>query len=1269
MLEITTDDIGRLDDGALRELVVRLCEAELSAAGLPTSDLTAGGPQDAPDGGIDVRIDAAGALGGNGYVPRGQTGFQVKASPMPASALANEMAPGGKLRDTISALLAEGGAYVVVCSKASPTDSRLRLLKQKMWETANGKTIHPEAVLDFIGADRLALWCRAHPGVSAWARGAVGRPTEGWFPYGNWSRPSEGIEPELILDESARLIDERSPQDGALGVKDGLERMRALAGTPRSSMRLVGLSGVGKTRLVQAIFDDRIGQGALPEHKALYCDYGTPVSPTPSEIARQLVARQAEVVLLVDNCSPETHRTLSEIVALPGSRVSLLTVEYDVRDDDMEGTEVFRLEPASDDVTVSLIKRRYPHINQANGRRLADIAGGNARIALALAHTVRRGESLGRLRDDGLFERLFFQRNQQDPALLAAAEITSLVYSFDGEDEADTSELAVLAQLAGQSVSALKLACAELGRRDLLQKRSHWRAVLPHAVANRLAARAFERLDLPAVGEAMEVGGQRLLRSFSRRLAFLHDAAQARNLAESWFAADGRLGRLHQITDADFELFRNLAPLAPEAALSAITRGAQADSGWSKFGSNYYGGVRSRHELARLIRALAFDPPMFDEAATRLVEIAIADKENDRQPNKPVLIGLFKLYLSGTMAGPAQRHAFLKLLTDSDDDQRITLGMELLDSMLETHWFGSVDSFDFGARPRSFGWEPASPEDIAAWFLPAIDLAKTIALSKTKLAVQARQILSNRFRGLWWKTVLKEALSRTMITLTQDAFWPEGWIAVRSAIRFAPQDADVSDLRSLEAQLRPSDLLQQARAYGFSKGYDSIDLEDLDEDDDETVGHRGRAERITRKIAIAVAADDEVRQLLIPDLVRSGVQRHWSFGEGLALGADDPATIWTELVDALRLALADDPEPAVLRSFLRAWATRDPEAVQAVFDWLLHEPGLGQWFPFLQTATYPFDAAAVARLLTSLDVGITPAAGYYTLVYGGVIEAIEPTIFATLIAGIAAKEGGHRVALQIFHMRLFSDREKSSIDPAIRQAGRDLLATYSFGSRDQREEANLAELAGACLGGPEGERAAERLLRRLKVAVNRYNAYAHDHDELVATVFALQPRVALDFFLERQFQSHQGRYSRSLLHHFTFRAKPVTHVSENDLLAWAAADPPVRYKRIAACIPIFIGKDPDISDDADRWWPPALALLESAPDRAEILNEYDDHVHPRSWSGSRAAILERRRVAMKRLDDHSDALVREWGLGWQRRLAEMIPQERARESRREQSFE
>jgi hypothetical protein len=51
LLDISGEDIAQLGDKDLRSLVARLCEAEMRQRDLPTSSVTAGGEQEAKDGG------------------------------------------------------------------------------------------------------------------------------------------------------------------------------------------------------------------------------------------------------------------------------------------------------------------------------------------------------------------------------------------------------------------------------------------------------------------------------------------------------------------------------------------------------------------------------------------------------------------------------------------------------------------------------------------------------------------------------------------------------------------------------------------------------------------------------------------------------------------------------------------------------------------------------------------------------------------------------------------------------------------------------------------------------------------------------------------------------------------------------------------------------------------------------------------------------------------------------------------------------------------
>lgn len=446
MFDITPDDISQLNDVDLRELVGRLCEAELASRQLSPAAVTWGGNQTAADGGLDVRVSLPIGVSIEGFVPRPSAGFQVKKPDMLRAKIIAEMRPKGTIRSVIQELADEAGAYVIVSSTGSTADSALRNRQNAMREALDGVGNADQLHTDFYDRTRLATWVRRHPGLITWVKEKVGRALVGWRPYGPWTGVAEGVDAEYLLDDKLRLHLGRHRDAPAQSVAHAIDELRDELAQPGKIVRLVGLSGVGKTRLVQALFDARIGARPLPPSFAVYTNLSDNPDPQPTGLASDLIANRMRAVLIVDNCPPDLHRRLSDLCSGQTSTVSILTVEYDVREDQPEDTHVVTLDTSSPELIEKLVRRRYPHVSQVDACSIAEASGGNARIAMSLAQTVERSETIAGLSNDELFQRLFQQRQDANNALLLAAQACSLVYSFQGE--ALTGEEAELPRLA-----------------------------------------------------------------------------------------------------------------------------------------------------------------------------------------------------------------------------------------------------------------------------------------------------------------------------------------------------------------------------------------------------------------------------------------------------------------------------------------------------------------------------------------------------------------------------------------------------------------------------------------------------------------------------------------------------------------------------------------------------------------------------------------------------------------------------------------------------
>lgn len=1223
MFDITSDDIIQLNDVDLRELIGRLCEAELSSRGLSPSAVTWGGNQTAADGGLDVRVSLPIGVSIEGFIPRSYTGFQVKKPDMPRVDIIAEMRPTGAIRPVIQELADEAGAYVIVSSTGSTADSSLRNRQNALREALDGVDNGDQLHTDFFDRTRLATWVRLHPGLTTWVRAKVGRALVGWRPYGPWTGGIESVDAEYLLDDKLRLHLGRHRDEPARSVSEVIDELRDELSRPGKIVRLVGLSGVGKTRLVQALFDSRIGSRPLPPSLVVYTNLSDNPDPQPTGMASDLIANRTRAVLVVDNCPPDLHRRLSELCSGQNSTVSVLTVEYDVRDDQPEGTQVVTLDTSSPELIEKLVRRRYPHLSQVDAHTIAEFSGGNARIAFALAETVERSDTIAGLSNDELFQRLFRQRHDPSEALLRAAQACSLVYSFQGESlDGEEAELPCLASLAGQGPAEIYRHVGELFRRDLVQTRGVWRAVLPHAIANRLAARALEDTPYELIDQLLITGGtERLTRSFSRRLSFLHDHPRAIAIAEMWLEPDGLLGDLSALDALGLAMFENVAPVLPEAVLVALERVGNC-------GSSVATIVWQRH--LSLIRSLAYDPSLFERSAHLLAQASTlsSDVQEAKQASDK-FASLFTLYLSGTHASVQQRLGIIEWLIRSDEVKTQALGLAALDKMLETNHFSSVDQFEFGARSRDFGYHPRSDVDVTHWYGAALQLIECLALAEGVLKSELLDLLAQNFRGLWTLNPIRGELERLSRRISVDGFWREGWIACRQTMLFDTgrmSSEATSCLADLEVDLRPSTLPQRVRAIVLGNYSIGLYLEDEGADGD-PVSTIERLDAVARDLGTAVATDDEVFAELLPDLFRGG-NRVCYFGSGLADAAPDLCATWARLIEGLERIALEQRDVQVFMGYLSKLWEKDRDLAQDLLDSALDQPSLVTFLPVLHSVV-SLDERCVERLKRALIEKQVPVRMFRKLAYGRATSDLDCGALKDLLLLVADQSDGFDVALDILYMRLHADcsaqREHEAI---LLETGRELLRRVMFHKDNRREDYQLAGLVKASLTAQDTGPDAAAIAVRLRQAVAAYETHSLDNDDLLTALLEVQPIAVLNaLFGGNEVDQRAGI---DVFEHLQdHRRNPVDSISCETLLAWCEEDRDRRYSLAASIITFANRLEVNVPQG---WSEQAKALLASAPDPRCVLEVLIKRFQPMSWSGSRVSMIEARAQLLDSLE-------------------------------------
>jgi hypothetical protein len=1270
--ELEPSDISNLTDADLREMVARLCEAELISKDLQPSCVQWGGAQEAADGGLDVRVLDAIPLSNPGFVSRDNTGYQVKKNSMSKAACKNEMLEKGVLKAVIGDLLDKKGAYIIVSGKDDCSDKmlseRIIGMKSALEDLPNSDAL----LLDFYGRDRLSAWLRQFPGVALWVRSRLGKPLSGWLPFGKWTATPADQDDEFLLDQHPCVIDINSPQKTPISIPDGIRLVRERLLRAGSVVRITGLSGVGKTRFAQALFEDGICEKSLPKANVIYADLGDDLSPTASELVTYLIANDFSCYVILDNCPPDVHRRLQKQVSSNQAKLSLLTIEYDISDDRPEETEVIHIEPSSEQTVSKLIQKRFLSLGRVNADKVAEFSGGNARVAIALASRVDSDETLASFTDEELFQRLFNQRKGSTESLLESAEVLSLVYSFNVSTQEFNNELGVLSKIGGLERNKLNRNHAELLRRQLSQQRGNWRAVLPHALANRLARRALQNIDPDQINaELFKSDNLRLFKSCAHRLGYLHDFEPARLLAYTWMKIGGPFHNIAMCDDELLKALSHVAPVFPDIVLTAIENASETEGFCSRNNQNF-------SVFVRLLRKIAYDDQYFDRAAEIILRFSETEKPGENNDSiASQLSSLFSLYLSGTKATPTRRLSFVKRMLDSGDVRKLELVQDILRSAFETSHWSSYGDFDFGARSRGFGWEPVTNKEKLDWYVDFANLLVPFLDSENEYSVNwAKEILEKHFVRLWADAGCFYFLESIVRKYGADGKWPSIWMSIKRTIHYNGKKHTpelLLKIKELERLAAPIDLYSEIEAYALTNTWDHVEMRSGDFTENSEKIH-GKIEKLGE---LAVSEPDYLEKLA-PRLWGQHIDALWPFGKGLAKGSSDQRATFDTLVQLMKKQELQLIQTILFRGFIAGVHEDNPRLSRILQESVLVVPELKPYFVDILSVT-PIAPWGAKRLIELALAGELEAWRFQQISNGRTHEFICDDDLSKLLGALNDLADGVFVTIEILRMRFFIDKDsKYCPSNRLRSVGRLAILKLLSLHRDEisrHQSYSLDSVIEECLSEPATENEIRDIVSLLCDGVETFRLYSFELENIIAYLVRTYPEYVLDRVFIDSKNSEQlmyllfkDRVNRS--------GSPLNLAPIERVLDWCNGNQD-RIQKVAGAVSAYTTLDRE-SQLLDNPKKVALSghitsLLNAAEDSVAIVETIFSRSFPSSWSDSLANILEVRSKAFAELLNHDSSKVQDIAKDKLSLLNRRVREEKEREAeennQREQRFE
>jgi pimeloyl-ACP methyl ester carboxylesterase len=1034
-------------------------------------------------------------------------------------------------------------------------------------------------------------------------------------------------------------------------------------GHRRKVLRVTGLSGLGKTRLVYEA--SLKAEKSLP-HQIIYFD-AAPESVNILGWIRDAIRKGAEGTIIVDNCSVDLHFRLQTEVEREDSFICLVTIDYSP--ERVQGVPMIRLERFSDaDISALLAPIYREKISDVEMRKIVTFAQGFPQMAVLLANArLNDDPDLGILTDDLIATKLLWGNSTPSSEHQRILQGCALFETF-GVDENVSDQFKFIADKVVCLDEDLVYQCLqEFTERGLIDRRGRFAQLVPKPLAVRLAAKWWKQSQRARQLKLIEELPEVMEGSFCAQIARMDTLPEVKELTAQLCGAQGPFGRAEVLfSRRGSMLFRALVEVNPGATAGMIRRIIESAT------SDELGAIKgdARRNLVWGLEKLSVRLETFESAAYCLLRLAIAENETWSNNATGQFCQLFRIQLSGTQAPPTKRFAFLNSILALNEDGFTLMVVKALSSGLELGGGVRTVGAEYqGINSKIEEWQPTTWGEITSYIENCLNLVRKImSLSscdihaiKNTVAPQIRGLM--RFgQGPLLDLIIAQVVSR------DGPFWPQALDSINSALEYDREQLEPEAVMYLETWLRVL-------------GGEGASLEDrlkilVIEPPSEHRDRDGEFIDVAAENAIGLAQKISHDHASLKFAINMLTQHHthrqtFNFGRALAFAVEHPQSLIREIWEEIKNST--DPSTSLFHGAMAGLSVKSGADWRSLIEEFTKDTGhIGRLFPHvLTTGTIESQDLGLLNVLVERgDIGVESLG---ILSYGSVLQHLPPDAVSKFVIELVNLENGSAnswVALDILFMYCHGDPSKKE---ACRSAFRNISLCCPLGIDLPRKDLYQWNRICKWLCPNDAEFRAKLIEKTCNAVENKDLSYA-EIDELRVTI-----KSALKEINWTEAESHTEATWDILISsivnatglaylHFLwiFEAKRARGndggesafdlVPSEVLLKWCDDRSEVAPFFVAKTVQVLLEIDGELELN------PILVELLSKFGSTEVLgSEIESNLFTRTWTGSLVPVLQREGSVFAKLIDHENFNVRRWAVDFSSRLDERINFEQRRD--------
>ena len=1049
---------------------------------------------------------------------------------------------------------------------------------------------------------------------------------------------------------------------------------------PKISLRVLGLSGLGKTRMLFEAFRPINGdeQSIIFSSRVLYLNCNDNPNFDYQAIFSKLNMENEERIVILDNCSVETHRQALRFAKQVNNKTSFISLDSnpeEITHNKINGVNYLVINKDDQSSVVDeILNRDFGVLGDEKIKTIKEFSQGIPFMAVLLGESVKKGEIfIGKLEDKILLECLLGTKGKEprNRNILKACSI----FNYFGFSDEVASQVEFIANnkhitsIIGDDVVILNEfneVCDHYLKRGIFERRGRFIGIRPFPLAMSLAQEWLETCTptrlfevILSIANLNEPDRSNLSEALCEQMKYLQYNDKAVEIVDRIIGPESPFDNAEVLnTELGSRLFRSFVEVNPVAVSQNLKRIFSL-----KTTDELLEIVEGRRNLIWVLEKLCFDKRTFKDSIKILYSFAVAENENWANNATGQFLHLFNIQLSGTEAKLNERWEIIEWGFNKEDEKYYSLAIKAMKVGLNYGNFSRMGGAEQQGSKQLHDNEPTLQE-LKDYWTNILNCLVNVIKSGNQYSESAGETVANSIRtfchmqmGDLIMPFLKEILS------SKNNDWETGLKGLKFARKYEKH------LLSEKFKIEINELIESLTKTDFTTRYLTLSSSyNLDNDESYSSDKE--------KLAIIDLADEFIAtnvswEETFPSFYRNQQIYAYYFGKRLFELLKDSKNKIKYFIELSLKVISDVMPPERNVTVLGGFIAESNHEVKNEFYTTIAQSTENCCFLFYFLSIDTSGKKYFDSLFQLIESSNCQLSNFYTFNHSKVLTQLsleELHKFSERL--FKYQDEGYAIVFDLlFDLGYGDENKRITLLPIYKKCLYKLGVNRTF--KRQLDDYKWSEAISLIISEKNESEFAVFINKSVINSISWENSYHLDY--YIQKIYVILMKVHfntiwpdLSAALLSKEESYITFYGLKYIlgSHIGGAGRTIGVLFEGDIDAifkWCHENKPLAPARIAELTPIFSNNNTDYSE----WHPIALRLLKEFGDIKEVISNLSSNMGTYSWSGSVVPFLEAKRELFKQISMHSIEQVRIWADTYIAYLDKDIEQEKNRD---EESF-